>query len=230
MGGRRQGAYAAWATGASEQDAGGVPPMETVTLLRRWHAGDQQALAALLERHLAWIHEHVRMRLGPALRQKAESMDLVQDALVDVLRWGPKFTISDDLQFRALLARIVENAIRDQAEHFGAQKRAAAKERGLPGDSVLDLDPPRGAVTRPSEAAVRQEGAVRIQLALKLLDPEDRQVILLRQEQELSFAAIGELLSISEDAARFRFNRALPRLAKRVQDLGAGRIDEALER
>lgn len=201
---------------------------ETRELLARWHAGDQTALAALLERHLGWVHARVRQRLGPALRAKAESMDLVQDACVDVLRNGPKFLLDDAQQFRALLARIVENTIRDQAERFGAQKRALACERMLPGDSVLDLDPPRAEVTRPSEAASRAEGAALLELSLKLLDAPEREVILLRQREELEFAVIGERLGISGDAARFRFHRALARLAQKVEQLTARRLPDAL--
>jgi RNA polymerase sigma-70 factor (ECF subfamily) len=202
--------------------------METVDLLRRWHAGDQDAFAALIQRHLPWIHARVRDRLGPALREKAESMDLVQDALVEVLRDGPRFTLRDEDAFRALLARIVENSIRDRNDHFAAKKRAADRETALPGDSVLDLDPPAASVTRPSEAAIRHEQAALVQLALKLLGPRDREIIVLRQQEELSFAAIGERLSIPEDTARFRFQRALPRLAKRIEDLRSGRLREAL--
>lgn len=202
--------------------------MATIELLRRWHAGDGDAFAELIRRHLPWIHARVRERLGPALREKVESADLVQDALVDVLCYGPRFTLSDENQFRALLARIVENSIRDQADRFAAKKRAAARETALPDDSVLDLDPPREPVTRPSEAAMRNESAALLRLALGLLAPRDREVIVLRQQEELSFAAIGERLGVPEDTARFRFQRALPRLAQRIEDLRSGRVDRAL--
>ena len=155
-------------------------------------------------------------------------MDLVQDTLVEVLRDGPRFTLSDEGDFRALLARIVENSIRDRCDHFAAKKRAAVKETSLPDDSMLDLDPPRASVTRPSEAVMRHEAASLVQLALKLLDQRDREIIVLRQQEELSFAAAGERLSIPEDTARFRFQRALPRLARRIEELRSGRLRQAL--
>ena len=62
-----------------------------------------------------------------------------------------------------------------------------------------------------------------MRLALELLEPEDRQVLLLRQWQELEFAAVGARMGLSEDAARMRFQRALPKLAKKLEALRSGR-------
>ena len=76
---------------------------ETKLLLARWHQGDAAALHALVQMHLAWIEARVRQRLGPMLRAKAETADFVQEAVVDVLRYGPRFVVSDAVQFRALL-------------------------------------------------------------------------------------------------------------------------------
>ena len=203
-------------------------PSSTLLLLKRWHAGDREALGVLLERNIDWIRAHVRRRLGQALRQKAETQDFVQEAMADVLRYGPKFTVADEGRFRALLARIVENVLRDQHDHFAAQKRAAAKERPLPSDTVLELDPPNREVTRPSQVASRREESAWLALGLEMLDAGDRAVILLRQQEGLPFAEVGRRLGVSEEAARFRFQRALPRLAKRIEDLRRGRLDEAL--
>jgi RNA polymerase sigma factor (sigma-70 family) len=65
-----------------------------------------------------------------------------------------------------------------------------------------------------------------VRLALELLDPRDRDVVLLRQWKELSFAEIAEELGISESGARMRFQRALPKIAKQVAALREGRVDE----
>jgi RNA polymerase sigma-70 factor (ECF subfamily) len=195
---------------------------QTLDLLRAWHAGDRGALADLLARELPWIREQVRPRLGPLLRARAESQDYVQEALIRVLEYGPRFVAADRQRFRGLLLRIIENQLRDMVDWHGAEKRGVRLERPLPSDSVIDVDS-RRAVTRPSEHAIASERRAWLHLALELLDPEDRRVILLRQWHELEFAAIAELLGVTADAARMRFNRALPQLARKLEDLLAGR-------
>jgi RNA polymerase sigma-70 factor (ECF subfamily) len=86
---------------------------------------------------------------------------------------------------------------------------------------------PTGA-TRPSAAADRNEKRAWIRLALELLDTADRDVVLLRQWDGLSFAEVGERLGIREDAARMRFERAVARLARLVARLRAGEIAQVL--
>src|SRR5262245_11241046 len=148
----------------------------TTVLLRRWHAGDEDAVRELLERHLPWIRAHVQRRLGPALRRAGETGDYVQEALLEFLRYGPRFVVSEDHRLRGLLARIVENVLRDEHDRYAARRRARARERPLPSDSVLDLDAACDPVTRPSEVAERREWEAWVRLALELLDPEDREV------------------------------------------------------
>jgi len=195
----------------------------TTQLLRKWQEGDRAALDSLLVRDLPWIQERVRRRLGPLLRARAETDDFVQEAVAEVLRYAPRFTISDRSHFRALLARIVENVLRDQHDRFRAYRRALHRERPLPPDTELSLDAPRGSVERPSEAAERSEWEAWVRLALELVDPEDRLAILMRNWDGLSFVEMGKRLEISEDAARMRFHRALARLAEEVHRLRSGR-------
>lgn len=195
---------------------------ETRVLLQRWHAGDRAAIDVLVARDLGWIREFVRGRLGPLLRARGETMDYVQDAIVDVLRYVPPFVTSDRARFRALLARILENHLRDAHDHHAAARRAPERERPLPSESVLDLDGGRRPATAPGSAAERSEERAWVRLALELLEPEDREVILLRQWHELEFGAIAQRLGVSEDGARMRFHRALPRLAQKLERLRRG--------
>jgi RNA polymerase sigma-70 factor (ECF subfamily) len=203
-----------------------VPPeSQTLLLLKRWHAGERAALDTLLERDMPWIKEHVSRRLGPALRTRLESGDVVQETMLQVLRYGPRFLLSDMDQFRALLARMVENVIRMQARRLQQERRDAQREQQLPSDSVLLLD---RSSQRPSQIAAKDESAAWMQLGIELLDPDDKDVLMLRQWDGLSFGDVGERLGIAEDAARMRFQRALGRLARLVQRLRAGELQKVL--
>jgi len=203
-------------------------PALTKDLLARLHGGDEQALRELLERHLPWIQRRVSERLRGALRKKAETQDLVHDAVVDLLRYGPRFTVSSEEHFRSLLARICENAICNEHRRFAAARRRAAGERPLPTESILDLDPRRDAPGTPSVIADKREREAWMRLGLELLRPEDREVILLRQRDSLPFEEIGTRLGIAAGAARMRFERALARLAQvivRLRCEGAASVD-----
>jgi RNA polymerase sigma-70 factor (ECF subfamily) len=200
----------------------------TVVLLQRWHRGDRLALDEILTRDLPWIRERVRARLGGALRGRGDTVDFTQEALVELLQYGPRFEIANRQHFRSLLATIIENVLRGKHAWFHAQRRQMAREVPLASDTVIRLDPPANA-TSPSLAAARDEETALLRLAFELMSPEDREVLLLRQSEQLSFAEIGECLGVTEDAARMRFNRTLPVLAKKMRLLRSGDIEALLE-
>ncbi len=200
-------------------------PDETVNLLAQWHGGDKQALAVLLQRDLPWIRRFVSTRLGAFMKSREQTEDVVQDAFVRALQYGPRFSTESRARFRALIARIIENQLRDRYDWHAAERRDAARNVALPADSVLYLDnPQQSAITRPSEHATEAERRSWVQLAIELLPAEDRRVILLREWEGLEFEEVGKHMGLSPDAARMRFHRALPRLAQKLQELRSGQV------
>lgn len=195
---------------------------QTLVWLQRWHGGDRQALELLLQRDLDWIRNHVSRRLGEALRRRGDTQDFLHEAVIEVLHYTPRFVVATRQQFRRLLAQIVENMLRDHRDYYARKRRDLAREQALPADSVLQLDPGVRSVTRPSEAAARHEETAWLRLAMELLEPEDRDVILLRQWENLAWSEIGERMGLGEDTVRMRFQRALPRLSQKVEALRRG--------
>lgn len=202
---------------------------ETLSLLRRWNAGEGEALDAILARERDWLEGRVRARLGPKLRQKAETEDFVQDALLEFFRYGPRFEVQSRRHLRGLLGRIVENALRGKAKWFDRQRRQLAAERPLDPRDTLSFEPAAPTAYRPSRIAQQGESEARLRLAVELLDPADREVIVLRQWEELPFAEVAARLGIQEDAARMRLNRALKKLVAKVRALEQGDLDAALD-
>jgi RNA polymerase sigma-70 factor (ECF subfamily) len=203
---------------------------ETITAasLRQWHDGDEAGLDTLLERHLPWIRAQVRRRLGPVLRSKGETLDYVQDAMIQFLRYGPRFAVTRDDDFRALLVRVVENSIRNKYDWLTARRRDIAREKPLPSETVLSLDPGAGGRATPSQSVERHEREGWIRLGMELLDLPDREILILRQWDRLSFADVGGKLGVTPDAARMRHNAAVRRLADKVHELRSGRLSSAL--
>lgn len=202
------------------------PPDQTALLLRRHHDGDSAALHELLAHAQAWVRARVARRLGPQLRRQGETADFVQAAMVAALRHGPRFVVADAVHFKRLLARIVENVLRDQHDLQQAGKRGGAAAV----QSVIDLDQAVAASqTSPSVAAQRDEMRQWMTLALELLDPTDRKVLIWREHDGLAFGEIGQRLGIGENGARMRFARAVPKLAERLRQLRSGGLRDALD-
>jgi RNA polymerase sigma factor (sigma-70 family) len=192
----------------------------TRDLLKRWYAGDQAALEALLEQNMGWMRAHIRGEISPKVRRKLDTMDVVQDGVVRLLKYGPKFAPENQAQFRALISTILVTAFRDRIDHLRAGIRDMDREHGFPDHGLSRMDILERSVTRPDAASERNELQEWIQLGLELLDPDDRKVIRLRQFEQHSFAQVAELLELpNADTARMRFNRALPKLAEKIKEM-----------
>ncbi len=202
---------------------------ETSQFLQQWHDGDRQGLDALLERHLPWILERAHHRLSPLLRRKADTVDYVQDAMVQFLRFAPRFVVSNDAALRALLWKIVENTLLNKYDWYTARRREIARERPLPSDTILSLDPPRDSVRSPSRSAEHHEQEAWVRLGLEFLEPEDREVLVLRKWDSLSFAEIGARFGLTESGARMKHNRALRKLGDVIWSLRSGNMDNLLK-
>jgi len=191
---------------------------DTVDLLQRWYDGDKQALDRLLAENLEWMRRYLHRKAPPELRARFESLDLVQDGALQLLKHGPRFAPENRAQFRGLLAKVLLFVVRDRLDQLHAAKRNAAGERPLPTEGISRIDNRDRAPTTPDAAASREEKRAWVHLGLELVRPEEREVIQLRQFEELPFDEIARRLGLlSEDAARMRFNRALASLTMSIQ-------------
>ena len=203
-------------------------PHDTSELLTRYHAGDSGALNDLLELHLPYVRRRVSEALGPALRRKNDSGDVVQEAVREFLVYAPRFVIDSERAFRGLLVRIAMNVIRDQHDYFTAKRRDMAREQPIPESTVLALGGAHNAET-PSQHAATEETRARVRLAIELLEPAERDLISMRDWDHLEFQEIGERLEITTDAARMRYRRALLRLSQAGLALKEGRLEDLLD-
>jgi RNA polymerase sigma-70 factor (ECF subfamily) len=112
--------------------------------------------------------------------------------------------------------------------HLGTQMRDAGQEvslhRGaLPQVTSLWLaEQLLGKLTTASRAAMRVELRVRVQEALNSMDPNDREVLILRHFEELSNAEVAQVLGIKPSAAVNRYVRALRRLKDVFEGMPGG--------
>lgn len=203
-----------------------VPPRKTTMLLDVWHGGGDDALHALLERHLPFLRDHVCRHAAPAILNKFDVDDFVQETARQILLYAPPFQVRDGQHFRALLARMVMSSISEKWKYITAMRRDMNREAQVPRDSVLQLDPAAPDIARPSQLVAQQEEEAWVRLGLELATDEDRVVILMRDWEDKSFPDIAEELGLEVDAARMRYNRAIKRLGKVLKSLRAGDIPD----
>src|SRR5262249_54879201 len=165
--------------------------MESITriLWQKARAGDRAAYDGLFALHADRALLFIRTRLGPRLRQKLESLDVLQDAYLAAHRAFDGFEYTDEGAFTRWLCRIIDNRIRDLGDHFAAAKRQP-------------VELPRSDPTGPVTALDRAEHREKIARALDTLGDDHREVLLLRFFEGLSAEEAGKQLNRSAGAVR----------------------------
>jgi RNA polymerase sigma-70 factor (ECF subfamily) len=192
----------------------------TRTLIRDGKEGDANALSTLFARYQERVLRIVRLRLSAPLRDRLrlQSMDILQETFLHAIRKLKDFEPTTEASFLHWLSRIVENVIRDQIDYSRAGKRDSAAERSLDQSIALqsghvhlrDLIPDEG--TSPTQAVVRKGiRSIVDNLLLELEEPE-RELIIQRKLEGLTFGEMAAELGKSEDAVRKLFNRSFQKL------------------
>ncbi len=202
--------------------------LDTSKLLQQWNRGDQAALDALFRRHEDWIRRRVRKRLGAKLRLRLESTDRLQETFLRFLKDGPRLQVEHERTFRSLMVIIIENAIRDTHAWFSRRRRDMAREQKMPDAAVIALDARRASPHDPVEIVSNAEHQAIVRLALELLKPEEQEILMLRNRDELGFTEIGQRLGIESGAADMRFRRAALRLEKAAAKIQAHEFSSLL--
>ncbi len=191
---------------------------ETAVLLQRAREGAPGAFDELYRRCAGRLLTFIRVRLGPSLRSRLDSTDILQATLLKSFEHFRQFEQSDGASLMAWLAKIAENEIRDRADYHNRQRRDARLETAFETAHREVAATMRSALTQ----LILDERSERLEEALEALEAHYREVIILRSFEELSFREIGARLGRSEDACRMLFARAMAALTMRMSADAAG--------
>lgn|SRR5262245_4453981 len=179
----------------------------SLTLVRRAHAGDEAARNELCARYLPRLQRWAHGRLPASARGALDTVDLVQDTFMQVLRRLDEFEPRHTGAFQAYLRRTLLNRIRDEIRRVG--------RHGGPAEPI-DAEKP---TTDPSplEEAIGQQTLERYEAALERLRDADREAIIMRVELGFSYAEVMDAFDKpSVAAAHMAVSRALVRLAEEM--------------
>jgi RNA polymerase sigma-70 factor (ECF subfamily) len=202
---------------------------ETNQLLRDAAAGDRESWGALLTRHEDRLRRTVAFRLDPRLQGRIDASDVMQEIFLAASKSLADYLRNPEMSFFLWLRGIAGNKLLELHRfHLGTPMRDARREVSLYRGSMPETESATlaarllGKLTQPGDAAVRLEMKIRLQEALNMMDPIDREVLALRHFEQLSIAESAEVLEISEAAAAKRYLRALERLRETLTAFPGG--------
>jgi len=187
---------------------------ETQQLIVSAKAGDAAALDRLCRIYGERVRRILRFRMDRNLRVKLDSMDLVQDALLNALRGLEDFKYENEGDFLRWLVRIAQNTLGHQLEKLHAGKRDIRREMRLDdcgpttGGGFAGMPAPIENAT-PSAIMSRKEDLDKLEKALDELKPEHKEVIVLTKVEGLSYKEVGERLGKTADAVGKLLSRAM---------------------
>jgi len=192
-----------------------MPASDTRALYEHARSGTSADVNAFYERCARKLLPLIRLKLGRSLRSEVESRDILQAVLCKSL--GRLDEVRDPAAVMSWLARISENEIRDLVDFHHRQRRDAALRAPIE-DAAAVPAPVRQALSR----VIINEDLECLESALESLTGPQREIIILRKLEELSFPEIARRLGKTEDACRMSFSRAMAALTIRLSGGGHG--------
>ncbi len=162
-------------------------------LMLEFQQGSREAFAELFERYRDLIFGFFRRRLDHPARAEELTQDCFLALLRNIHRYEPRAS------FRSYLFGIATNMVM-------AERRNAARENAAP-------EPAREIA--PAERAGDSDAVMWVRAALEKLEPSDREIVMLREYEQLSYTEIAGLLRLPLNTVRSRLFRA--RMALREQ-------------
>jgi RNA polymerase sigma-70 factor (ECF subfamily) len=191
--------------------------------IRLAREGRSEALNELLGMHRNYLRLLAANCLDPGLRVKADASDVVQDTLAQAAEGFAGFRGTTEAEWLGWVRSILANRLAGLGRRYATRRRDHDRERAIAaslGRSSLVLEGfLASSGPSPSQAAQEHERMFRVADALADLDPEDRDVLILRTFQDLDWAAVAQRMNRTPDAARMLWTRALARAGRRLKGL-----------
>jgi len=179
------------------------------------------AVERLLAAYRDYLVLFARLWLHRAMASKADPSDLVQEALLRAQQRFRDFHGSNETELVLWLRRILARIAADLGRRYRTGARHLSRERSL--EELWDTSAHELAAVvatgtpTPSQAAQRRELGVVLADALASLSKEHREVIVLRNLEELDWATVARQMKRSVGAAQMLWARALKELRPYIE-------------
>lgn len=198
---------------------------KTEQLIEKARSGDPEARDRLLMRHRDALRRMIEMRLDRKIQRRVDASDIVQEVLVDANRRLTDYLADPKMPFHLWLRHMAKDRIIDaHRRHRVSSKRSVDREQNLAIGFNMDQSSVDLAAqicdteATPGAAATMEELQRRFQAAIELMDPADREVIIMRHFEQLTNQDVAAALDLSAAAASMRYLRAMRRLRTMLGD------------
>ena len=174
-----------------------------------------------LQTYRSAIVLRARGRLSPRMRQRFDSSDVAQEAMLLIAR-NREESEGDEtsIGFYELIRRAVRDVIRNGVRFHRAKRRTVEREFAIDTNEDRPNDFGLGRSDSGMKRVDRQDLLSR---AMTQLDETDRQIVNWRIFDSLTMAEIAERLNTTEEAAKKRYQRIVNKLK---QDFKGYDLDE----
>ncbi|WP_425479654.1 RNA polymerase sigma factor [Pseudoxanthomonas wuyuanensis] len=174
------------------------------TLMLAYAAGDAGAFEQLYGRHRGALYRFLMRNLRDSALADEFFQDVWQRVIAARRGWKP------EAAFTTWLFRIAHNRLND---HWRASKHRPPAPEDAEERTARVADP-----DTPERQLSAFEQRRRLQLALAELPDEQREVVQLRLEQELSLEEIGDITGVGRETVKSRLRYAMDKLRARLNE------------
>jgi RNA polymerase sigma-70 factor (ECF subfamily) len=176
-------------------------------LVKNYISGDESALASLIERHQSKIYGFIYSKVN----DRDLSDDIFQDTFIKVIRTLKTKSYNEEGKFLPWVMRIAHNLVVD---HFRKAKKMPF-QRETEEYSIFNYMTDN-APTVESQM-ITEQVEVDLTRLLDELPADQKEVLVMRMYQDLSFKEIAELTGVSINTALGRMRYALLNLRKIIE-------------
>ena len=172
-------------------------------LIRAAQRGSERAFEEIVQRYEKQVY-HLALRM---CGREEDAWEVYQEAFLSA--WRGLGSFRGDAALSTWLYHLTSNAAIDYL-------RRQNRQRALEGTSLDDEEAPEPADTAPSPAQAAEQGELReqIQAGLMALSASQRQVLLLRELQGLTYEEISRALALDLGTVKSRIARGRENLRK----------------
>lgn len=195
-------------------DTNSIP--EFFELLQKAREGDDESTCVLLERYRNYLLVIANDDTDSWLKEKVGPSDIVQATLISGFENLSQFRGESEGELIAWLKAILKNGVRRRQRRYVSSKRNVNRETKLETMAAHDRQVVDQRLTPQSEA-LANEKRQSLEQGLSRLTAEQRQVVELRNFEQLSFSEIGQRIGRTSDAARKFWARSIEALKTQVK-------------
>jgi RNA polymerase sigma-70 factor (ECF subfamily) len=191
-------------------------------LIAQARAGDHAALGRLLDLYRNYLRLMARSLIHQPLQVRLDASDLVQETFLKAHHEFGQFVGSGERELVTWLRQILVRTLSNQAKHHRAQGRDQRRQESL--DVLLDRSSVAiqaqlaDSIASPSAHAVHREQAVVLADALSRLPADYREVVILRNLEQVTVDEIATRMGRTPNAVRKLWRRAMVALKQALEE------------